>query len=64
LLVLFLIFTIKINNVRAIKKPPVFRRLTFIIWLGMMESNHHKELQRLPHYHYANPQLQKNPLVI
>jgi hypothetical protein len=48
----------------AIKKPPVFRRLAFIIWLGMMESNHHKELQRLPHYHYANPQLQKNPLVI
>jgi hypothetical protein len=43
----------------AIKKPPVFRRLAFIIWLGMMESNHHKELQRLPHYHYANPQLEQ-----
>ena len=22
-----------------------------------MESNHHKQIQSLPHYHYANPQL-------
>ena len=25
----------------------------------MMESNHHKQIQSLPHYHYANPQLLK-----
>ena len=48
----------------AIKKPPVFRRLVFIIWLGILESNQYLGLQRPLHYHYANPQLQKNPLVI
>lgn len=62
--VLFLIFTIKINNISAIKKPPLFRRLVFIICLGILESNQYLESQSLPHYHYANPQLQKNPLVI
>ena len=48
----------------AIKKPPLFRRLVFIIWLGILESNQYLGLQRPLHYHYANPQLQKNPLVI
>ena len=26
------------------------------VWLGMRESNSHKQSQSLPHYHYANPQ--------
>ena len=25
------------------------------VWLGMRESNSHKQSQSLPHYHYANP---------
>ncbi len=33
-------------------------------WLGMMESNHHKQIQSLPHYHYANPQLLKMERVV
>ena len=33
-------------------------------WLGMMESNHHKQIQSLLHYHYANPQLLKMERVV
>ena len=29
-----------------------------------MESNHHKQIQSLPHYHYANPQLLKMERVV
>ena len=38
-------------------RPSTFDITSRLNWLGMMESNHHKQIQSLPHYHYANPQL-------
>ena len=32
-------------------------------WQGMRESNPHKKIQSLPHYHYANPQLKLERVV-
>ena len=40
-------------------RPSTFDITSRLNWLGMMESNHHKQIQSLPHYHYANPQLLK-----
>ena len=45
-------------------RPSTFDITSRLKWLGMMESNHHKQIQSLPHYHYANPQLLKMERVV
>ena len=40
------------SNVRSV----VCIHYTYRAWLRVMDSNHDKELQRLPYYRYTNPE--------